>query len=571
MPRSKNGRVQPDRKAIDVEIARLRELDVGALRARWQTVFGRRPPPHLPRHLLFRILAYRLQADHLGDLDPESQRLLDRSESPERARTTSHRPTYCRCEAWHRAWTRVERPDAAGDGARERLCLERQDLSEPVQDCACDHGHPLERTQILWPAGQAVERRSLPMKPVKPVRCAIYTRVSTDHGLEQDFNSLDAQYDASQAYIRSQAHAGWILLKAKYDDGGLSGGNTDRLALQRLLNDVRAGKIDIIVVYKVDRLTRSLADFAKLVELFDQRNVSFVSVTQQFNTTTSMGRLTLNVLLSFAQFEREVTSERIRDKIAASKRKGLWVGGMAPLGYDTRDRKIAVNETEAERVRAIFRSYLRLGSLNLLMADLREQGVVTKVRILKSGATVGGIPFTRGPLAHLLRNRFYIGEVMFKGEVLAGEQPPIIDRDLFEAVQAKLTEQVNSHKAKRMKSEALLAGRIFDDRGNRMTPSHVRKRGIKYRYYLSAALLQGQPERAGSIRRVPAVDVEAVVTKSVRDHLDQSAKIEDTVLINTHVARIDVQSDQLLIERGAAVGSKRSRGRTVLKVRWQQT
>ena len=214
----------------------------------------------------------------------------------------------------------------------------------------------------------------------KPVRCAIYTRVSTDQGLEQDFNSLDAQYDASQAYIRSQAHAGWTLLRGKYDDGGFSGGNTDRPALQRLLEDVRAGKIDVIVVYKVDRLTRSLADFAKLVELFDKHNVSFVSVTQQFNTTTSMGRLTLNVLLSFAQFEREVTSERIRDKIAASKRKGLWVGGMAPLGYDTKDRKITVNEAEADRVRTIFRSYLKLGSLNLLMADLRKRGIVTKVR-----------------------------------------------------------------------------------------------------------------------------------------------------------------------------------------------
>jgi site-specific DNA recombinase len=194
-------------------------------------------------------------------------------------------------------------------------------------------------------------------------RCAIYTRVSSDAGLEQDFNSLDAQYEASQAYIRSQAHAGWTLLRTKYDDGGFSGGNTDRPALQRLLDDVRAGKVDVIVVYKVDRLTRSLADFAKLVELFDTHKVSFVSVTQQFNTTTSMGRLTLNVLLSFAQFEREVTSERIRDKIAASKRKGLWVGGMAPLGYDTKDRKIVINEGEAERVRTIFRSYLKLGSL----------------------------------------------------------------------------------------------------------------------------------------------------------------------------------------------------------------
>ena len=246
--------------------------------------------------------------------------------------------------------------------------------------------------------------------------------------------------------------------RTKYDDGGFSGGNHRPPALQRLLADVRAGKIDVIVVYKVDRLTRSLADFAKLVELFDQHGVSFVSVTQQFNTTTSMGRLTLNVLLSFAQFEREVTSERIRDKIAASKRKGLWVGGMAPLGYDTKDRKITVNEDEAERVRTIFRSYLELGSLNLLMADLRKRGIVTKVRTLKTGETVGGIPFTRGPLAYLLRNRFYIGEVVYKGEILPGEQPAIVDRALFDAVQAKLDEQTNNHKATRTKSEALLTG-----------------------------------------------------------------------------------------------------------------
>src|ERR1700694_1574597 len=237
----------------------------------------------------------------------------------------------------------------------------------------------------------------------KQVRCAIYTRVSTDQGLEQDFNSLDAQYDASQAYIRSQQHAGWTMVRSKYDDGGFSGGDTDRPALQRLLEDVRAGKIDVIVVYKVDRLTRSLADFAKLVELFDKHDVSFVSVTQQFNTTTSMGRLPLNVLLSFAQFEREVTSERIRDKISASKRKGLWVGGMAPLGYDTKDRKITINKPEAERVRTIFRLSLTLGSLNLLTAELRKQGIVSKARTLKSGKAAGGIPFTRGPLAHLLR------------------------------------------------------------------------------------------------------------------------------------------------------------------------
>jgi site-specific DNA recombinase len=407
----------------------------------------------------------------------------------------------------------------------------------------------------------------------KPVRCAIYTRVSTDQGLEQDFNSLDAQYDASQSYIRSQAHAGWTLVRGKYDDGGFSGGNTDRPALQRLLEDVQSGKVDVIVVYKVDRLTRSLADFAKLVELFDKHNVSFVSVTQQFNTTTSMGRLTLNVLLSFAQFEREVTSERIRDKIAASKRKGLWVGGMAPLGYDTKDRKITVNEAETDTVRTIFRSYLKLGSLNLLMADLRKQGIVSKIRTLKTGDTVGGIPFTRGGLAHLLRNRFYVGEVPFKGEILRGEQTAIVDQGLFDAVQAKLSEQINGHKAARMNSEALLAGRIFDDRGNRMTPSHARKRGIKYRYYLSSTLLQGQAERSGSVRRIPATEIEALVIRSVRDHLKPSAPIDDRSLVDTHVARVEVQPEQLVIQLAQPERTNRKGARAVktLRVPWHKT
>ncbi|MGC1776329.1 MAG: recombinase family protein [Xanthobacteraceae bacterium] len=407
----------------------------------------------------------------------------------------------------------------------------------------------------------------------KSVCCAIYTRVSTDQGLEQDFNSLDAQYEASQAYIRSQMHAGWTMGHSKYDDGGFSGGNTDRPALQRLLEDVRAGKIDIIVVYKVDRLTRSLADFAKLVELFDQHNVSFVSVTQQFNTTTSMGRLTLNVLLSFAQFEREVTSERIRDKIAASKRKGLWVGGMVPLGYDTKDRKITVNEAEAESVRTIFGSYLKLGSLHFLMADLRSRGIVTKVRTIKTGQTVGGNPFTRGPLSHLLRNRFYVGEVVFKGETLPGEQPPIVDRELFNAVQSKLTEQANNHKVSRTKSEALLLGRIFDDRGHRMTPSHARRRGIKYRYYISCALLQGQTEQAGTVGRIPASEIEALVVKAVRAHFNELAAMDDAVLIHNHVVRVEVQSGQLIIELAdpKRTDRKRKRSRNVIEVPWHKT
>jgi site-specific DNA recombinase len=355
---------------------------------------------------------------------------------------------------------------------------------------------------------------------VKPVRCAIYTRVSTDQGLDQEFNSLDAQYDASSTYIKSQAHAGWTLIKARYDDGGYSGGSTDRPDLQRLLDDIRARKIDVIVVYKVDRLTRSLADFAKLVELFDAHGVSFVSVTQQFNTTTSMGRLTLNVLLSFAQFEREVTSERIRDKIAGSKRKGLWVGGPLPLGYDMKDGKIAIVEDEADQVRLIFRRYLELSGVNALVRDLKERNIRTKRRQLSTGATRGGIPFERGTLFYLLRNRFYISEVKYKGEILPGEQPPIMERALFDAVQQKLTDQWTARTSIRNASDHLLTGLLFDDAGYPMAPTHATKAGIRYRYYVSRPCLHGEAKTAkvGSVTRVPATDIEEIVVKSLNEH-----------------------------------------------------
>ena len=413
------------------------------------------------------------------------------------------------------------------------------------------------------------------MKPntAKPVRCAIYTRVSTDAGLEQDFNSLDAQRDASEAYIRSQAHAAWTLIRNQYNDGGYSGGSTDRPALQRLLADIRAKKVDVIVVYKVDRLTRSLADFAKLVELFDSHGVSFVSVTQQFNTTTSMGRLTLNVLLSFAQFEREVTSERIRDKIAASKRKGLWVGGMVPLGYEVKARKVLVIKEEAARVRTIFRRYLELGSLNLLMQDLRRRKILTKIRKLSTGRTVGGNPLTRGPLAHLLRNRFYIGEVAFKGEILPGEQPAILDRKLFEAVQRKLDEQRTNHTVTRSSSEALLMGRIFDDRGNRMTPSYARKAGKRYRYYLCSALTQGRAEQAGSVRRVPAPEIETLVIDAIRKRLKEPITTTDRDLINANVGRVEVHADRIVIKlaRTSDLKSNRKADNSVLYVPWKKT
>src|SRR6201747_1353156 len=390
----------------------------------------------------------------------------------------------------------------------------------------------------------------------KPVRCAIYTRVSTDQGLDQDFNSLDAQYEASQSYIKSQAHAGWQLIRSRYDDGGYSGGSTERPALQQLLTDIRARKIDVIVVYKVDRLTRSLADFAKLVELFDAHGVSFVSVTQQFNTTTSMGRLTLNVLLSFAQFEREVTSERIRDKIAASKRKGLWVGGNLPLGYQLKDGKVAIVEEEAELVRSIYRRYLELGGVNELVRDLRERNIRTRVKQLATGGTRGGIPFGRGTLYYLLSNHFYIGEVKYKNEILPGEQPPIIDRALFEAVRQKSLAQWSHRTVVRNKSDQLLTGLLFDDAGYRMIPTHATKAGIRYRYYVSAPFLHGEAKTAsaGSVSRVPAADIEDTVIKSMKEHLaarqDKSktnaVHLEDRDLTQL-ITEIVVHEDRLLI------------------------
>src|SRR5205809_3290650 len=340
--------------------------------------------------------------------------------------------------------------------------------------------------------------------PGKVARCAIYTRKSTDHNLDLEVNALDAQRETCEAYIKSQAHEGWRLIPDHYDDGAFSGASLDRPALQKLLADVRAGKITIVVVYKVDRLTRSLADFAKLVELFDQHQVSFVSVTQSFNTTSSMGRLTLNVLLSFAQFEREVIGERVRDKIAASKRKGIWVGGSVPLGYAAVEKKLVVLPAEAEAVRTIFARYLELGSVRALTDDLACRGIRSKLRKLSSGRIVGGGSFGVGALAHLLKNRFYIGEVVYRGKIHRGGHEPLLDLALFEAVQARLAGQAVARRCRVRGSSALLTGRLFDDRGNRMSPSHTNKDGVRYRYYVSQARLQRKAKPAGSISRAPA-------------------------------------------------------------------
>jgi site-specific DNA recombinase len=380
----------------------------------------------------------------------------------------------------------------------------------------------------------------------KPMRCAIYTRKSTEHNLDLEFNSLHAQREACEAYIKSQAHEGWRLIPGHYDDGAFSGASLDRPAPCNSYSPVRAGQVDVIVVYKVDRLTRSLADFAKLVELFDQHAVSFVSVTQSFNTTNSMGRLTLNVLLSFAQFEREVIGERVRDKIAASKAKGLWVGGSIPLGYETKDKRLLIVPEEAETVRLIFRRYLELGSIGDLVEDLDNRGIRTRKQRLSNDKIRGGIRFTVGPLSHLLRNRFYLGEVVYRGKVYIGEHAPIIDRELFDAVQAKLASNTNLRALKLKASPSILAGLIFDDRGNPMSPTHTNKKGARYRYYVSQAVLQKLDKAAGSVTRVNAADIETLVTLAVRsrqpaEQSEGDQKLSDSELIARFVEKVVIK------------------------------
>ncbi|ODS03608.1 hypothetical protein AUC71_00650 [Methyloceanibacter marginalis] len=333
--------------------------------------------------------------------------------------------------------------------------------------------------------------RKEPATRRKRVACAVYTRKSTDEGLEQEFNTLHAQREACEAFIASQRHEGWQALTAHYDDGGYSGGTMDRPALKRLLDDIAAGKIDIVVVYKIDRLTRSLFDFAKIVEIFEAKAVSFVSVTQAFNTTTSMGRLTLNVLLSFAQFEREVTSERIRDKIAASKQKGMWMGGAVPLGYDAIDRKLKVNAEEAKTVRLLFTLYLKLGSVRALHAECHRLGLKTKERTLLDGRRIGGKPVSHGHLYLILSNRLYIGRIPHKGRSYEGEHEAIIDPETWEKVQAQLATNAGRQRGRTSsKHPSLLAGLLFTAEGVPFTPSHAVNHGRRYRYYIERSLLK---------------------------------------------------------------------------------
>lgn len=352
------------------------------------------------------------------------------------------------------------------------------------------------------------------MKP--PVRrCAVYTRKSSEEGLEQDFNSLDAQREACLAYITSQKAEGWTAVKTAYDDGGFSGGNVHRPGLQKLLEDIRTGKIDIVVVYKIDRLTRSLMDFARLVEVFDKHQVTFVSVTQSFNTTTSMGRLTLNVLLSFAQFEREVTGERIRDKIAASKKKGIWMGGAVPLGYDVKNRALVTNVREAALVKEIFEDYLKIGSVPRLKEALDQKGRRTK----------SGHSFTRGMLYSLLANPVYIGKVRHKQQVYDGQHPGILDEKLWSAVQKKLQSHPVPRGQAGMRQEFLLQGLLHDEEGVIYSPAFTTKKKQRYRYYVSRRKIQGMDSTDESMLRLPAQEIEDFVGQSLRDRLGDTHEL----------------------------------------------
>ncbi len=355
-------------------------------------------------------------------------------------------------------------------------------------------------------------------------RCAIYTRKSSEEGLDQAFNSLDAQREACEAYIKSQAGEGWHLLRTHYDDGGVSGGTMGRPALQQLLADIRARKVDTVVVYKVDRMTRSLADFAKIVEVFDAHGVSFVSVTQAFNTTTSIGRLTLNMLLSFAQFEREVTGERIRDKIAASKKKGMWMGGFVPLGYEPQGRTLVINEAEAETVRKVFQLHLEHGNVRRVKEEADRLDLTTKRRVADDGRVYGARPLSRGYIYKLLNNQLYAGRIAPKGETYEGQHAAIIDSETWEAVQAKLAANAVDRRSGVGATEpSLLAGLLHDDHGDRFTPSHAVKNGIRYRYYVR----QSRSDDDATPRCIPAREIEELVGGTIVDLLQDSARLID--------------------------------------------
>lgn len=362
------------------------------------------------------------------------------------------------------------------------------------------------------------------------IRCAIYTRKSSEEGLDQDFNSLDAQHEACSAYVTSQRAEGWMLVPIRYDDGGLSGGTLERPALLRLLSDIEAGLVDQIVVYKIDRLTRSLSDFVKIVDRLNAAGASFVSVTQSFNTATSMGRLTLNMLLSFAQFERELTAERIRDKIAASKKKGLWMGGTVPIGYQPDGRSLKIDETEAPIIRHIHNLYQDLGSVRSVAERAEDLGFRTRSRSLSNGASTGGTPFSRGHIYQILTNPLYAGRIRHRDKVYDGQHPAIINTAVWEEMQQRLSAEAARTRGRSNAAErSPLVGKIFDETGDRLTPSHTRKNGKRLRYYISRRLVTEQRLNHSDAWRLPARDLEVGLARILRNHLRNPTLITSLV------------------------------------------
>ena len=355
---------------------------------------------------------------------------------------------------------------------------------------------------------------------MRRIRCAIYTRKSSEDGLEQDFNSLDAQREACEAYVASQKHEGWELLPDLHDDGGISGGHPDRPALQKLMQAVDGKRVDQIVVYRIDRLTRSLADFAKLVDRLDAAKASFVSVTQSFNTATSMGRLTLNMLLSFAQFEREVTAERIRDRIAASKRKGMWMGGCVPLGFQPDGRTLKIDETEAKTIRTLYDLYLKHGTLRDVKEQVEALDLRSRRRQRPVGRVSGGKHFDRGHLQHILSNPVYAGRIRHKNQVHDGQHPAIIDPEVWDKVQQMLQGGAAIVRVSRKKATTSpLAGKLFDETGDRLTPGHSRKNGRRLRHYISRRLVRDRSRKHPDAWRLPAEQVEGLLAELVERHL----------------------------------------------------
>jgi site-specific DNA recombinase len=514
------------RLPLEKRIAALEALPTVELRKAWRGAWRASPPKGSRRRLLMLGIAWQWQVSAEGGLpQPLARRLAAleaefRQQGPGGARAQGCLPP-AGAGARRPADPGLEGNPTRGRGDRDRLLLAGRDLELALGDRPRHHRQPAQRPGLLRPAPArpAVTRSA---GAAKPVRCAIYTRKSTAEGLDQAFTSLDAQHEACAAYIVSQRHEGWILVPDRYDDGGCSGGSMDRPALRRLLADIETGRVDAVACYKVDRLTRSLADFARIVAIFDAANVSFVSVTQAFNTAQSMGRLILNVLLSFAQFERELAAERVRDKIAASKARGLWTGGVVPIGYRAEARALVPEPAEAALVVHIFRRYLALGAVSALKAELDAAGIRSPVRLHRNGGRRGGAAFSRGQLYCLLANPLFVGRIRHRDQVHPGRHAPIVDAALWQAVQERLgANRQRQARRREARTPSPLAGRLSDPDGRPMRPSHAGRNGRRYRYYVSAGLIDGRVAAGAHGWRIPAGEFETAVARALAARLRQ--------------------------------------------------